>query len=697
MTPVYFHIQIIIFLINLTLGYVVWTYNAKSDLNRVLTLIIACILLLDISLLFYLRMEGMRLLYATIIPGSLGISFFSPLFFTLSLHYPVRKKIKKKYTLLIYGTAFALSVLMALVFPKEYLLNKTLLSSIFMNFSLRKLPLIFILLYFLVTCYAIGLLVLTTRNFLLASRMKIIPYERNTIYLLTTVGVPMALILITVDVINFFFIIPFPGISFLFFAFTAFLVILVFRIHIVDLRRFVNGIIFYPALIAILVFIYIYAVLNNQHRIAKVLMVHPSIALVLEVFVIYVVVMTVRRVFEISMLRRRFPNVPVFRTADIEPLEHLSYAVNLKDLKRRLKEVFRTYFRIERVSLLVFDRESDMYTDVEGGTNPVIEGSSGLVRVLEKIDRGITLEELLLHLNERKEIELLHDFEVNLVLPVKRRGQTIALVLLPKRSLLHRWSYEDISSLNYLKVIIPPLIDRCRMYENEREIEKHQYRMEQYIVVGQMASGLAHEIRNPLSIIATSVETILKNQIDEKDRITMLRYIQEEADRINILANKLLDVNYQKSPEVEPVNLNEVFIKLRSFLEYKLKDRGIRFGMAEDNTCFIHSDPNLLFQIFLNLALNSIEAIDDGGNIDVSLIKEGDSVSVIVRDDGPGIPRQRRERIYEPFYTTKQSGSGLGLSVTKSLVESLYGRITLLQTGKGTGFEVFLPSLKRKE
>ena len=217
------------------------------------------------------------------------------------------------------------------------------------------------------------------------------------------------------------------------------------------------------------------------------------------------------------------------------------------------------------------------------------------------------------------------------------------------------------------------------------------------MVMGQMASGLAHEIRNPLSIISTSVETILRNQINEKDRITMLRYIQEEADRINILANKLLNGNYQKTPEVESVNLTVVFKNLRSFLEYKLKDRGIRFNMNDDTPYIIFSDPNLLFQVFLNLALNSIEAIDSGGNIEVSLTGDGGSVSVIVYDDGPGIPQSSRKRIYDPFFTTKRSGSGLGLSVTKFLVESLYGRITLLSTRKGTSFEVILPSLKMKE
>jgi signal transduction histidine kinase len=697
MEPVYFHIQVIILLFNLTLGYVVWTYNAKSYLNRLLTLIIVCILLVDISLLFYLRMEGKKLLLATIALGSLGISFFSPLFYTLSLHYPLRKEIKKKYTIIIYSVAFVLSGLMVTFFPKEYLIDQSLLSDIFANFYLRKLPLVFMLLYFLVTCYSIGLLILATRNFLLASKGKTIPYESSTIRMLIMVGLPMAFILTTVDVINFFFSIPYPWISFLFFAFTLFMVVLVLRFHIVDLSRFINGVLFYPALIAILVLIYIYVVLNNQNRIAEVLMIHPSVALVIEVFVIYLVLSTLRRVIDISFLRRRFPNVPALRIGDIEPLEYLSYAVTLSDLKKRLVEVFKIYNRTEKTILLIFDSERKAYADVDSEHDLVIGGSSELVRVLSQLNRGVTLEELLMYMNYRKQIKQLHDLEMNLVLPIKRREDIMALILLPKRSVIHRWSYEDICALGYLNVIIPPLIDRCRMYENEREIEKHQYRMEQYMVVGQMASGLAHEIRNPLSIISTSVETVLKNKVDETERVKMLKYIQEEAERINILANKLLSSDYQKSPEIEMVNLNSIFQKLKTFLEYKLKDNNIRFSIVSEESCFLYSDPNLLFQIFLNLALNSIEAIDEGGEMEVNISEDRNGVTVEMKDDGPGIPERLKKRIYEPFFTTKRAGSGLGLTVTKSLVESLYGYIKLLPAKRGTDFEVFLPSHSLKE
>ncbi len=693
----YFHIQIIIFLVSLTLGYVVWTYNSKSYLNRILTLIIICILLIDISLLFYLKIEGRRFLLATIILGSVGISFFTPLFYTLSLYYPVKKKLIRKHLILVYGISLVLSMLIVASFPKDYIIDKALFTTTLHSFSLKDLPLAFAMLYFLLTSFSIGLLLLSAKNFLSSFRGKIIPYEKNTVRMLTAIGVPLAYLLSIVNVINFFFNIPFPWIGFFLATFTLFIVILIFRFHIVDLKRLINGILFYPSLIAILVFIYISLILRNQNRIAQILALPESIALILEVFIIYLAVSTLRRLFDISFIKKRFRNVSAFKASDIEPLEYLSYALTVKDLYKRLREVFRAYSKTENMMMLILDKENQNYINVDRQYSFEIRASSELVKILLEINRGVTLEELLIHMNDRDDIKLLHGFNVNLILPITRGDKIVALILLPKRGIIQRWSYEDIGSLNYLKVIIPPLIDRCNMYENEKEIEKHQYRMEQFVVMGQMASGLAHEIRNPLSIISTSVETIMKNQIKERDKIRMLRYIQDETDRINLLANKLLSINVQKKPELESVNLTSIFHKLSSFLKYKLKDRGISFSVKNGDTLYFYSDSNLLFQIFLNLALNSIEAINRGGRIDVDYKRDHDSVTIVMKDDGPGIPSRIREKIYEPFYTTKKNGSGLGLTVTKNLVENLYGNIKLIPTKSGACFEILLPVLKIRE
>ena len=106
----YSHIQTVIILINITVGYVVWTYNSKSYLNRILAFIILCILFIDLSFLFYLKIEGERYLRTTIILGSLGISFFPPLFYTLSLYYPIKKGFKSGHLCMVYGIALILSV-----------------------------------------------------------------------------------------------------------------------------------------------------------------------------------------------------------------------------------------------------------------------------------------------------------------------------------------------------------------------------------------------------------------------------------------------------------------------------------------------------------------------------------------------------------------------------------------------------------
>jgi len=690
----YFHVQTIIILINIILGYVVWTYNSKSYLNRILTLIIMCILLVDVSLLFNLKIEEKRFLFASIISGSLGISFFPPLLYTLSLYYPIKKFFAKKHLIALYGISLFLSLLIIVTFPGDYVVNKIVLPATIQNISLKKLPLVFVTLYFLLSSYSIVLLVLTTRNFLSSFKADLIPYEKQTIRMLIVIGLPLAYFLSLVSVVNYFFNIPFPWIGFLLAAFTLFSVILVFRFHLVDVKRLVNGMFFFPSLIAILVFIYFYFILSNQHKIAYTLALPENVTLVLEVFIIYMAVSTLRRLLDIPFMKKRFPNISLFRTVTVEPLEYLSYSHTLKDLSRRLQKVFHVYNRSENSVLLLLDREKQQYMSIQKSRSLTLNASSELIKVLLKLNRGVTLEELSTYMNNRRDIRVLHSTGINLILPIKKENEIIALLLMPKKGILQRWNSEDIYSLNYIRVIMPSLIDRCTMYESEKEIEKHHYRMEQLMVMGQMASGLAHEIRNPLSIISTSVETIMKDDILEEDKRKMLQYIQEEADRINILATKLLSINFQKRPELEYINLAALFQKLKAFLQYQLKDKDISFSIKNDEPFYLYSDPNILFQIALNLSLNSIEAMSGGGFLAVDYQHNRTIVSIFMEDNGPGIPDTIRDKIFEPFFTTKKKGSGLGLTVTEKLIKTLYGSIELLPSKKGAHFKLTLPLLK---
>jgi signal transduction histidine kinase len=678
-------------------GYVVWTYNSKSNLNKILALIIVCTLLLEFSYLFHLKMEGRRILLGSVLLGSLGISFFPPLFYTLSLYYPMKKEFKPRSLVMVYGLALVLSLAIIFSFPNYYIVRKPVSMVDFNDVSFSNLPHIFISLYFLLTSFSVVLLILTAKNFLSSFRENIIPYEKSTLHLLILIGIPLAYMLSIVSVINYFFNIPFPWIGFLLVFFTLFLVILIFRFHIVDLRRLLGGVLIFPSLIAILVFLYISIVLKNQKTIAGVLALPEGVVLALEVLIIYLAVSTLRRFLDISFIRKRFPRVSPLGGINIEPLEYLSYSMTVKGLNRRLQQVLRTYTKTENNLMLLLNPEKKVFESVDHQRAISIPASSEMIRPLLKLNRGVTLEELLLYLNNRKDIAMLYEQGFDLVLPINRGNEIIALILLPRRGIFRRWSYEDIHALNYLKTIMPSLIDRCRMYENEKEIEKHQYRMEQLIVMGEMASGLAHEIRNPLSIISTSVETLLRDDVSSEDRVRMLQYIQEETNRINILANKLLSINFQRKPEVELCNIVAIFQKLQSFLSYQLKDRRITLQIKNDEPLWLNTDPNILFQVLLNLTLNSIESIGNRGVITIDYTHDGTNLFLFVEDDGAGIPPRIRDKIFEPFFTTKKKGTGLGLTVTKKLIENLFGSIELIPLKKGAKFKITLPILNVSE
>jgi signal transduction histidine kinase len=651
---------------------------------------------MEISLLMQLKEEGKKFLYAIIILGSMGISFFTPFFYTLSLYYPMRKEFKKKYPVVIYCIAAVFSILIVLSFPQHYILDKLLFPSSLRDISLKNLPFLFAVLYFLLTSFSILLLFFSTKNFLSSIKADIIPYEKNTVCFLTIIGIPLAYLLSIVGVINYFFNIPFPWIGIFLGVFTLFIVVLIFRFHLVDMKRLMSGVLFFPALIAILVFIYISLILKNQDRIAQMLALPVNVTLILEVFIIYLVVSTLKRFLDITFIRRKFPNVSMYRDADIEPMEYLSYALTIQNLYHRLKEVFRIYSKIEKVFLLIYDKEKQAFLNADKHNPFSLSASREFIDVLVKLNRGVTLEELLIYMNRREHIEQLHSAGVNLLLPIRRGDGIHTLILLPKRSIIRRWSHDDICSLNYLRVIMPALIDRCKMYENEKEIEKHEYKMEQFMVIGQMASGLAHEIRNPLSIISTSVETILRDGIDEKDRKKMLQYIQEEANRINILADKLLSLSFQQKPTFQTTDLPSILTKLKTFLSYKLKDKNITLIFKNNEPCTVYSDPNILFQIFLNLILNSIEAVKYHGTICMDYLHDGNTVTVFIEDTGPGIPAKIRDKIFEPFFTMKKEGSGLGLTVSRKLAGHLYGSLDLMLTKRGTCFKTTLPILKEK-
>ncbi len=220
--------------------------------------------------------------------------------------------------------------------------------------------------------------------------------------------------------------------------------------------------------------------------------------------------------------------------------------------------------------------------------------------------------------------------------------------------------------------------------------------------IGRLASGVAHEINNPLAIINQKAGLMMdlleiKNDDANNSKIIQLASDTIDAvDRCGTITRRLLDFARHMEPSIENVNLGEVVRQMLAFLEKEAQRRNITFSV--DNRTHVKEfqcDKGSLQQIFLNLFENAFTAMGNGGELNVSIrTKDSDHISVKVSDNGSGISEEDIAKIFEPFYSSKNEhwGTGLGLSITYGLVKELGGDIMVKsQLGKGTQFTLVLP------
>lgn len=239
--------------------------------------------------------------------------------------------------------------------------------------------------------------------------------------------------------------------------------------------------------------------------------------------------------------------------------------------------------------------------------------------------------------------------------------------------------------------------------------EEALQRARQLAMVGEMAAGLAHEIKNPLAGIKVSIEILASElALSQEDKEVFLRVIQE-VNRIETLLKNLLSYARPPKPHIDTIDLNVLLVNAVKNAEITLKSpsyvfeqkKEIRFAteIAPDLPC-ISADSAQLQQIFLNLLLNSIEAIRESGIITVRADRDpaGEQVRISIADTGRGFDEEGKLKAFQPFYTTKPKGSGLGLAITKRLIEQHHGHIDLIsEKGEGAAFVITLPVKHKHE
>jgi two-component system NtrC family sensor kinase len=221
-------------------------------------------------------------------------------------------------------------------------------------------------------------------------------------------------------------------------------------------------------------------------------------------------------------------------------------------------------------------------------------------------------------------------------------------------------------------------------------------RAEHLATLGELAAGLAHEIRNPLAGVAGVIDVIGRELPEGSPNREILKEVQGEVLHIKQILSELLDYARPKPPNFQPADLNATAEHAVALARQQTLSRPIEIKLAKaERLPPVEHDPMQIQQLLLNLMLNAIQAIGEAGRIDVIVESRSGFAAITVSDTGRGIAPEHLPNIFRPFFTTKGQGTGLGLSLARRIAEDHGGRIEVIsQPGAGTRFTLLLPMEK---
>jgi len=221
---------------------------------------------------------------------------------------------------------------------------------------------------------------------------------------------------------------------------------------------------------------------------------------------------------------------------------------------------------------------------------------------------------------------------------------------------------------------------------------------EKLAALGQLASTIAHEVRNPLAVMRSAAQGMAEEAADGTETARACRFIIEEIDRLTNVVGSLLAFAKPPVLDLRPVAVDDLFERTLQLAHDEMAAKRVRVQRRTSGPLpVLRADPDLLCQVLLDLVSNATEAVPEGGEVTLEAAGGGDGGVVLrVADSGPGVPAGLRERVFEPFFTTRTRGTGLGLAVARQLVEAHGGTIAVGERpGGGACFTLSVPAAGR--
>ena len=321
--------------------------------------------------------------------------------------------------------------------------------------------------------------------------------------------------------------------------------------------------------------------------------------------------------------------------------------------------------------------------------------ANGIIAQWFRANRQILLCEENIEVTDylRIEFQPFLDLSVNLACPLISMDRLIGIVFLHLNQL--PLSPIQLANLQVLSRQASLAFENALLFKERLRQNERMFRAEQLATMGQFAAGIAHELRNPLTAIRSTIQ-FLENEFEKgTDQKKLAHSILDEVDRLNNIVGNLLSLARPAESNPEEIDILREIERCVNFIESKAKSQNIKLETDfEKDLPKLRFDPAEFRQVLLNVMMNGLQSMPEGGFllIKARCVAGNERVLVQIEDEGSGIPAGLRQKVFDPFFTTKAGGTGLGLAICYSIVKRYNGEIWIEQAeGVGTQVRISLP------
>ncbi len=695
---------ILSFTINFSIAFIVLMEKPGARLNRWFAAFIFSFALWNLS-------EFIVLNSVNVAPALLGaqilyrIIFLAPAFYVIISYLFPRNFHKWAAKPLFYVAVFSLPVLaLSLSFPDFQIQLMVLKKSpliYYYKFVLQSRP-TFLLLLFISLGYVVWGSVVMIRKI---PSLRTIRHKNQTRFFVTgMILIFLIFVLIIVikgqqeNPISFYFL------STLFtFIIAVFFFIAIVRFHLFKPGKILSGGVTYTVLSVFTLSVYFFIVRAAISRLKLFFDINSSGFEAVLIVLLIIIILPFEKRLQSLFDRWLNKDIQQYRKNILLLFRELQAYYQPEEFYARIIRFVKSNFRSENVYLFSADPENAMYKSFQSHADtPAIPDNCTLIKQFKRKKGAIEFYALEHHDLGNHCHHFFEEIHARIFVPFFFENELLAIMILTRKKYGLEYSEDEMEILSIFGNEIAGILRRNQMIEEMREKDRQQFRLEKLAAIGQLTAGVAHEIRNPLNTISTSAETLLQKGLSEEDQTELKEFILEESSRLNRILSDFLNLSRIKPSNPVETDMEELFERLCLHLQNTGSSEIQIVHSIEADNCRMLTDPDLLFQVLLNLGLNALAAITERcqteqdfncaqGRISCAFKETKKQYVLSVSDNGPGIPEEIQESIYNPFFTTKESGTGLGLSIVHQIVEALSGSLQFESKPGHTRFKIYLP------